>query len=86
MKEIRYIVTIFTSDGEEHEFGGGSGNEAWGNIVYEQLMSHKDIDGIETGHLENEIIIPYHAIVYAIVTRQSSEAEVPADNFCGGDI
>lgn len=83
MKKIDFMVGINYMGGDEITVQGDSAY-----IAYEQLMSHKDIDVIlhdDDLDTDYEAIIPYHAINYVMVIRQSSEVSAPADNFCGGE-
>ena len=79
MKKTTYTVEAHSFDGENMSFQGDMGNAA-----HDQLIAHKDIDVID---LENHtgIIIPYHAIDYAVFLRSSETVSAPTDANCGGE-
>lgn len=65
----------------------GSGEDGGGNAVYDQLLAHQDIvyNFIpEQGSEEDpyKAIIPYHAINYAVITREVETVEAPVDSIC----
>ena len=76
MKKTTYTVEAHFFDGENMSFQGDMGNAA-----HDQLIGHKDIDIVD---LENHsgIIIPYHAIDYAAISRSSETVSAPTDANC----
>lgn len=81
MKKISYSVAVNTTLGIETSFGHTLG----GNIAYDQLMAHKDIDVYVYFMGQHfEVIIPYHAIAYAVIERASEDVQAPSDSICGG--
>lgn len=47
--------------------------------VYGQLLAHKDLEWTASGV---DYIVPFHAVLYAIITRSSSTVEAPTDANC----
>lgn len=80
MKKQNISVTLFLMG---NSVAGG------GNAAYDQLLAHRDIvdnfiPGVGDEDDPAKYIYPYHAVNYAIITRESETVEAPTDAFCGG--
>ena len=83
MNKYGRTTTIFAG-GPSYQFDGEYGLAAWS-----QVTAHQDVDsyvldvtpGEEATY--KEVIIPYHAIVFASSRQTKEEETAPADNFCG---
>lgn len=65
----------------------GNGAEDGGNAAYDQLLAHQDIvynyiPGVGIEEDPYKVIIPYHAVNYAVITRESETVEAPVDSIC----
>lgn len=65
----------------------GGGNFGGENAAYDQLLAHQDIVYNYIPDAEDEddpakSICPYHAVNFAIITRQSRTVEAPVDSIC----
>lgn len=57
--------------------------------AYDQLLAHRDIvynyiPGEGDENAPAKYIYPYHAVNYAVITRESETVEAPTDAICGG--
>ena len=55
--------------------------------AYDQLLAHQDIvynyiPGVGDEDDPYKAIIPYHAVNFAIITRESKTVEAPVDSIC----
>lgn len=80
MKKQNISVALYLMGGAED--GGG-------NAAYDQLLAHQDIvynyvPGVGDEDDPYKAIIPYHAINYAVITREVETVEAPVDSFCEG--
>lgn len=65
----------------------GNGEDSGGNAAYDQLLAHHDIvynyvPGVGDEDDPYKAIIPYHAVNYAVVYRESETVEAPVDSIC----
>lgn len=78
MKKQNISVTLFLM---------GNGVAGGGNAAYDQLLAHRDIvDNFIPGEGDEDdpakYIYPYHAVNYAIITREVETVEAPVDSIC----
>lgn len=65
----------------------GGAEENWSNSAYDQLLAHQDIEYTyipEPGSAEDpyKVIIPYHAVNFAVITHEVETVEAPVDSIC----
>lgn len=79
LKKYGKIVVVQLTGGVHYEFDGANGFAA-----YNALMNHEQIvaSGTANGESYEDVIIPYHAVVYATVSNTSVDAEIAVDNMC----
>lgn len=79
MTKTQYSVALTLTSGsvtlaDSANFGAGS-------AAYQQIIGGQDVR-VRTG--EKEItVIPFHAIVKAVITASQSTVDAPVDAFCG---
>lgn len=82
LKKYGKTVSVTITGGTVVEFEGSNGIAA-----YNALMNHEQIiaNGTPTGGDAADMIIPYHSVVYAVVTLTSETAEPAEDEMCVTD-
>lgn len=65
----------------------GGVEENWGNSAYDQLLAHQDIvytyiPDVGSGEDPYKTIIPYHAVNFAVISREVETVEAPVDSIC----
>lgn len=78
MKKQKINVELHLADG---------GIKQLGETAYDQLLAHQDIvynyiPGAGDDGDPYKTIIPYHAVNYAVITRESETVEAPVDSIC----
>lgn len=82
LKKYGKTVQVTVTGGSSFTFTGSDGIAA-----YNALMNHEQIiaKGSAQGGDPTDMIIPYHAVVYAIITLTSETAEPAEDAMCVTD-
>ena len=82
LKKYGKTVVVQLTGSVHYEFEGANGIAA-----YNALMNHEQIvaNGTANGEVYEDVIIPYHAVVYATITLTSETAEPAEDEMCVTD-
>ena len=81
LKKYGKTVLVTLTDGTQFEFSGSDGIAAYNALMnHEQIMAKAPLDGTPV-----DLIIPYHAVVFAVVTLTSATAEPAEDAMCVTD-
>ena len=82
MKKTQYSVVLTLTDASTITLADADGYGA-GAAAYSQVSRRKDVNvRTEDDDVESTTIIPFHAIVKAVVTPSQVTVEAPTDAFC----
>lgn len=82
MKKTQYSVVLTLTDASTLTLADTDGYGA-GSAAYSQLSQRKDINvRTEADDVESITIVPYQAIVKAVVTPSQVTVDAPTDAFC----
>lgn len=78
MKKQKINVELHLADG---------GIKQLGETAYDQLLAHQDIvynyiPGVGDEDAPAKYVYPYHAVNFAIITRESETVAAPVDSIC----